>query len=138
MSCYDYSDYDENQKILQIIRFVAPDLDDVTDNIVDVTINLIRPYVWKERFGKFYYEALAYLVAHRIKLHQMIAETGADSGAVVGGAITSESEGDLSRAYGSAGGNSKGYTDTLDKTVYGLEFKRIRDMCVVGVCTRFG
>ena len=40
MSCYDYSDYDENQKILQIIRFVAPDLDDVTDNIVDVTINL--------------------------------------------------------------------------------------------------
>ncbi len=137
MKCYDYSFYDENQKILTLIRMLAPDLNEVTDNIVEATIDITRPHIWKERFGKFYYEALAYLVAHRIKLHQMISETGAESGAVVGGAITSESEGDLSRAYGSAGGNSKSYTDTLDKTVYGLEFKRIRDMCVVGVCTRF-
>lgn len=138
MSCCDYANYEENQKILGLVRMLAPDLNDIPDQIVDVMISLTRPHVWKERFGVFYFEALAYLVAHRMKLHQMIAETGSESGAVVGGNITSEHEGDLSRSYGSAGGSGKGYTDTLDKTAYGLEFKRIRDLCVVGVCTRFG
>lgn len=138
MTCCDYSYYDENQKVLTLIRILAPDLNDVTDDVVEVMINLARPHIWKERFGKFYYEALAYLVAHRIKLHQMVAEVGSESGSVVGGAITSEHEGDLSRSYGSAGSSGKGYTDTFGKTVYGLEFKKIRDMCVVGVCTRFG
>lgn len=138
MGCYNYSNYEENQRILTLIRMLAPDLNDITDNIVEAAIDITRPHVWKVRFGVFYNEALAYLVAHRLKLHQMISETGSDSGSVVGGAITSESEGDLSRGYGSAGGSNKGYTDTLDKTVYGLEFQRIRDMCVVGVCTRFG
>lgn len=131
-------DKTDDEKIIELIRVFAPDLDEINDDILAVLIQVNSPYVWKERFGAFYHEAMAYYVAHKALLHQMIANTGGASGGVVGGAITSEREGDLSRSYGSAGGTSKSYVDTLDKTVYGLEFKRIRDMCLVGVCTRFG
>lgn len=124
------------QKILQIVRVVAPDLVELSDNMLLALINLHKHHVSKSRFGEFYYEAVAYYVAHKAALHQLIAANGADNGSVVGG-ITSEHEGDLSRSYGSGGSGVHGYTDTLDKTIYGLEFKRIRDMCIVPMATRF-
>lgn len=134
-SCRCAVDEDE-QMIFQLIRALAPDLDDISDNMLMVLISINKHYVSKEKFKSFYHEAVAYLVAHKAVLHQSIASEGAGSNALVGG-ITSEHEGDLSRSYGSGGSGARGYTDTFDKTLYGLEFKRIRDMCIVPVATRF-
>lgn len=131
-----YTADEEEEKIFRLIRMLAPDLDDVSDSVIMVLIDINKHYVSKEKFKSFYYEAVAYLVAHKAILHQSIASEGASSNALVGG-ITSEHEGDLSRSYGSGGSGTRGYTDTFDKTLYGLEFKRIRDMCIVPVATRF-
>lgn len=131
-----YTADEEEEKIFRLIRMLAPDLDDVSDSVIMVLIDINKHYVSKEKFKSFYCEAVAYLVAHKAVLHQSIASEGAGSNALVGG-ITSEHEGDLSRSYGSGGSGTRGYTDTFDKTLYGLEFKRIRDMCIVPVTTRF-
>ncbi len=135
-SCNHTADEDE-QKIFHLVRMLAPDLDELSDNMIYTLIDLHKHYVSKVKFGVFYHEAVAYLVAHKATVHQMLAASGAESGAMVGGGITSEHEGDLSRSYGSAGSGNRGYNDTFDKTFYGLEFKRIRDMCIAPIATRF-
>lgn len=138
MDClYDRIDA-EDKKILELIRFIAPDLGDVNDDIALTAIGMYRKHLWKERFGSFYYEALAYYTAHNIKIHQLIGMQGAEAGGVTGGQITSEREGDLSRSYGSVSGSGGGYSASLGKTAYGLEFLRIRDMAMLAACTRFG
>ena len=137
MPCNHY--VNDNKKVIGLIRFLAPDLSEVNDEIISAAIDIYSRHLWRERFGKFYDEALAYYVAHHVKLHELIAYQGSDAGGVVGGAITSEHEGDLSRSYGSvSGGVSDGYSASLMKTWYGQQFLRIRDMSVMAVATRFG
>lgn len=135
MPCHDNVD----EQVIKTIRFLAPDLADVNDEIISVAIRIYSRHLWRERFGKFYIEALAYYVAHHVKLHELISNQGADAGGVVGGPITSEHEGDLSRSYGSvSGGISDGYSASLMKTWYGQQFLRIRDMAIMAVATRYG
>ena len=137
MSCHH--NVIDNTKIIDLIRFLAPDLSEVNDEIIGAAINIYSRHLWRERFGKFYDEALAYYVAHHVKLHELIAYQGSDAGGVVGGPITSEHEGDLSRSYGNVSGTpSDGYSASLMKTWYGQQFLRIRDMAIAPVMTRFG
>lgn len=63
---------------------------------------------------------------------------GQDLRAATAGSLVSEKEGDLARSYSSSGVGTGSYIDNLDKTAYGMEFKRIRDMCIVSIVTRFG
>lgn len=132
----------ENERILLIIRTLAPDLSEVDDKTILMLIDLHRPYVWKKRFGDLYEQALAYLVAHQAALYRMAESAGSSNAMLVSGPITSEHEGDLSRSYGSAssgsiGGSGKN-TGTYDRTIYGMKFLELRNMCVIGAVTRFG
>lgn len=130
---------DENKtKVLSIIRFIAEDLSDVDDDDINVAIELFEPFVWEERFGSMYSQALAYFVAHKLKYKLLTAEQGSNSAYIVGGQITSEHEGDLSISYGGTSSGSNGFTDDLDKTIYGIEFKRLRQMFITTAITRFG
>lgn len=138
MACWGERIDKDEQEVLKLIRFIAPDLGDVNDEIVLTAIGIYKKHLWKERFGSFYKEALAYYTAHHIKINQLVAVQGADAGGVTGGQITSEHEGDLSRSYGSVGGSGGGYSASLSKTAYGLEFLRLRDMAMMAACTRFG
>lgn len=133
----------EEEEFLEIFRIIAPELSDTTDAMILAMRKLCLPMISQCRFGDLYDQALAYLVAHRLTYQNMIAAGGgAGSAGVVAGNVVSEKEGDLQRSYGSSGssgnGSGSGYTDTLDKTAYGLEFKRIRDMVIVTAMTRFG
>ena len=115
---------------------MAPDLEAVTDATLRSLIAVYAPYVWKKRFGGFYHAALAFFIAHQAKLRELIAEYGSDGAAVVGGGVTSEHEGDLSRSYGSIAASSDD-DELLSKTVYGLEYKRLKKMLIVPVMTRY-
>lgn len=117
---------------------LAPDLADAKEDMIIAMRNLCEPMVNKERFGDLYDQALAYLVAHRLAYINVIAENGAGSSAATAGSLVSEKEGDLARSYSSSGIGTGSYIDNLDKTAYGMEFKRIRDMCIVSIVTRFG
>lgn len=128
------------EKIKKSFSVLCPELT-LTDEEFDIYIDLIEPMLSEQKFGKLYITAFAYLVAHHVVLRRLI--TNADGGSGVGASsisivntITSEKEGDLQRSYGTSVTNASGALDLLDKTYYGLEFKRIRAMCIVPVVTR--
>lgn len=129
------------KNFITLFRLLAPDLSSVDDEQILAMRLLCEPMLNKERFGDLYEQALVYLVAHRLSYTNSIATGGAGSTGLIAGNIVSEKEGDLARSFGSAIGGGNGatsYMDSLDKTAYGLEFKRIRDMCIFTVVTRFG
>ena len=132
----------DDAKFLETFRLLAPDLADATDDLVLAYRKLAEPMISESKFGDLYPQALVYLTAHRMAYQNLIAEGGSSSGAVIAGNVISEKEGDLQRSYGSAGGGTSGngsnYTDSYDKTAYGILFKQIRDMRILAAATRFG
>lgn len=130
---------EDETRFIELFRLIIPGFDSVTDDMVMAMRKVCLPQVSFERFGKLYDEALCYLIAHRLTIQEVISTQGATSASLTAGAVVSEKEGDLARSFGASGSSNNGAaTDTLDKTVYGQEFKRIRNMCVLSVATRFG
>lgn len=84
---------------------------------------LSNPSVWGNKIK----EATAFLAAH------MLASTGGEggSGGGIGGAITSESVGDLSRGYSQVSLSSNGNDETYALTRYGLQYLELRRSCIV-------
>ena len=98
----------------------------------------------ERKFGKLYVTAFVYLMAHHIVMRTQIdladggTGTGSSNQSIISN-IVSEKEGDLQRSYGNGVANASSGdsgADLLDKTYYGLEFKRIRAMCIIPVVTR--
>lgn len=128
-------DIEDTLQILNVIRLIAPDLQEVGDEELIQLINLHKKYIWKKRFLKFYYDAVANYVAHKYLIQKLTTEYGGENPMVMGGGITSEHEGGLSHSYAIKA--VQGMLDPLDKTIYGIEYKRIRQQCIVPVHTRF-
>lgn len=119
-------------KIKQAFSVICPELI-LTDEELEVYINLVSPMLSESAFGNMYITAFVYLMAHHIVLRRLITQCGENGSTDVSitGSVTSEKEGDLQRSYA-----SRSVFDMLDKTYYGIEFKRLRDMCVVPIATR--
>lgn len=126
------------EKIKKSFAVICSELT-LTDEEFEVYINLIEPMLSEQKFGKLYITAFVYLIAHHVVLRKLInsADGGNGTGASdlgIVSSVTSEKEGDLQRSYGSAASGNA--LDLLEKTYYGLEFKRIRAMCIIPVVTR--
>lgn len=119
-------------KIKQAFSVICPELI-LTDEELEVYINLVSPMLSESVFGNMYITAFVYLMAHHIVLRRLITKYGENGSSDVGvtTSITSEKEGDLQRSFG-----SKADFDMLDKTYYGVEYKRLCAMCIVPVVTR--
>lgn len=52
-------------KTLQIVRLVATEFEDLSDETIEMWIDLTKPLISKKVFGKLYEQALALLTAHR-------------------------------------------------------------------------
>lgn len=131
----------DDEKFLKMFRVLAPDLQSATDDVVLAMRNIVAPTISKSKFGDLYEQALAYLIAHKLTVQNIISEQGAAATELTAGGIISEKEGDLSRSYGSKQSNVAGgscYMDSLQKTAYGQEFLNIRNMRIVSAATRFG
>lgn len=126
--------------VLEAFRIVAPEFSAMPDAAVEGIIEFTEPMLSESKFGKLYPMAHAYLVAHWLAWQQLIAAGGSGSGMVTAGAIVSEKEGDLSRSYANAGSSSANgsFADNMERTAYGLEYKRIARMVIVPVLTRMG
>lgn len=124
-------------KILAAFRQIAPEYSDKSDNEVKGLIVAYEDFVSKRTFGQLYEKAVACLVAHFLKIGDML--TAGESCALLGGSVVMEKEGDLQRQYGSnSGGKRSDYEEWLGKTVYGKMFLALRNMCVFPVLTRMG
>ena len=123
---------------LQVFRLVASEFSATSDETVDVVFALVAPQVSESKFGKLYPQAIAYLAAHWLAWQAVITSSGSTGGAATGGRVTSEKEGDLSRSYtdNSRNPTTSSFADNLDRTAYGLEFKRLARMAIVPLVTR--
>lgn len=123
---------------LQAFRLVASEFSATSDETVDVVFSLVAPQVSESKFGKLYPQAIAYLAAHWLAWQAVITSSGSTGGAATGGRVTSEKEGDLSRSYtdNSRNPTTSSFADNLDRTAYGLEFKRLTRMAIVPLVTR--
>lgn len=133
----------DDSRFVDYFRFLAPEVN-VPDEHVLMMKKLCEPLVSRCQFGDLYDQALVNLVAHKLVIRNFAECSGEDasmSSKLVAGSVVSEKEGDLARSYGFTGSGSNGDSgdiDLLEKTAYGLEYRRIRGMCILAVATRFG
>lgn len=82
-------------------------------------------------FGSKRNLATAYLAAHMLEISMQSGSGGSGTG----GLVTSEKEGQLARSYGAVGG-AAGSGSEYERTVWGMEFLRIRKQCIFRPTTR--
>jgi hypothetical protein len=116
---------------IQVFRLIAPEFKPVGDGDLADWIELVKPYISKKVFGKFYDQALAYLAAHKMKL----AGLGDDTYGTVAESmrLASVSEGDSSISFNSA----QAPTTTGDSeyliTPYGVQFVNIKRYVIIPI-----
>ena len=134
---------------LRIFRMEAPEFaaipdEDVVDEQGNITQYGVKSYlalyandISCRKFGKRYAKALAYLVAHHMKMNDLGTSTETDGLGSMGLAlrIASASEGETSVSFrnGVSGGSGTAYDDYLALSVYGTKFLFLRRSTVLGI-----
>lgn len=114
---------------LTVLRTIAPEFLDVSDDVVETWLELTEPLVSKNAFGAAYEQAVAYLTAHRMKMAGL-GEESLFGTAIDRAGVASYTEGSTSVSFG-AGASSAGAGDSsLEQTPYGLEYLRLRQMVI--------
>lgn len=117
--------YDE---ILELIRKIAPEFNDVADEEMEGFIDVYADLISERYFGKHYNKAVAFLVAHQFTLFNIASnsEAGAGDSSLIAGDILMEKEGDLQRQYGNVNTSDSETDNLLNKTYYGKMFIALR------------
>lgn len=117
--------YDE---ILELIRKIAPEFNDVADEEMEDFIDVYADLVSERYFGKHYNKAVAFLVAHQLTLFNIAnsSEAGVGDSSLIAGDILMEKEGDLQRQYGNVNTSNSEADSLLNKTYYGKMFISLR------------
>ncbi len=117
--------YDE---ILELIRKIAPEFNDVADEEMEDFIDVYADLVSERYFGKHYNKAVAFLVAHQLTLFNIAnsSEAGAGDSSLIAGDVLMEKEGDLQRQYGNVNTSNSEADSLLNKTYYGKMFISLR------------
>lgn len=122
-----------------ILRLVAPEFGQVTDEELSKWLSLCAPLISKRKFGALYDQALALLAAHRMKLSGKYEpeETAAIQSIANSGRVASYTEGQVSISFNSSAGS--GSSDaTYELTSYGQQFIELRRSLVVPITIRGG
>lgn len=118
-----------------LIRTVAPEYKDETDEVLTVWLDLAAQRLDETTWGKVYAQALAYLAAHLLTVARRgvsgLPGSGAGAGQGASGAVTSISTGDWSIGFAGGMNGSEGGVDTLAEsslltTRFGKEFVALR------------
>lgn len=117
--------YDE---ILELIRKIAPEFNDVADEELEDFIDVYADLVSERYFGKHYNKAVAFLVTHQLTLFNIAnsSEAGAGDSSLIAGDVLMEKEGDLQRQYGNVNTSNSEADSLLNKTYYGKMFISLR------------
>ena len=127
-------------EVIGTIRLIAPEFDGVAKREIKKWVELCAPLVSSKRFGSLYIQALAYLVAHRMKLTGIGVAEGEDPlgdiGKISGGALSrvgSFSEGDTSISFNSSSSQQSAPDADLALTQYGVQYLSLRRMRVLPI-----
>ncbi len=127
------------RKTAAIIRMIAPEYKDKAKEELRSWIELAEPYISERKFGKLYYQALAYLTAHKMSLN--MPETGQEDEVRISAKdamnVASYTEGSTSISFNNSAasaGSTAGADAEYLLTTYGLQFLAIRKQCIVPIC----
>lgn len=130
---------DSVRKIAAIVRNVAPEFKDKTDDDLKFWIELAEPYISENQYGKLYPQAMAYLTAHKISLNAPAESKEGEVSVSVKSTmnVASYTEGSTSISFNNSAVSSGGTTSGVDTeyllTAYGLQFLAIRKRCIVPI-----
>lgn len=116
--------------VVETIKLVAPEFKNSVDDIAQ-WVEIVKPHISEKKFGALYTQALAYLTAHYMKMSGL----GDNTLGTVGDSmrVASVSEGNTSVSYNSGLYNSQDADSELSLTPYGIQYKRIRELCIIPV-----
>ena len=125
-------------EIIDIIKLVAPEFEEVSDEDICAWVHLCEPFVDKKVFGVFYTQAVAYLACHKMKLAGAGSEASGGVGAALGAVgsgygITSISAGQSSISFAAGIASSAEQDAEFMRTQYGLQFVQLRKLVVVPI-----
>ena len=129
------------RKVASIIKTVAPEYKDKSIDDLRIWIELAEPYISESKFGRLYYQALAYLTAHKMSLNPAEPEQNTESGISVSVKdmmnVASYTEGSTSISFNNSASSAGGTSSVADAeyllTTYGLQFLAIRKQCIVPI-----
>lgn len=132
---------DSVRKIAAILRTIAPEFKDKTDDDLRIWIELAEPYLSESKYGKLYPQAIAYLAAHKMSLNAPAqagsAEEKIDISVKNTMNVASFTEGSTSISFNNSavsGGAASGDADAeYLLTAYGLQFLAIKKRCIVPI-----
>lgn len=132
---------DSVRKIAAILRTIAPEFKDKTDDDLRVWIEMAEPYLSEGKYGKLYPQAIAYLTAHKMSLNVPAqagsAEEKIDISVKNTMNVASYTEGSTSISFNNSavsGGAASGDADAeYLLTAYGLQFLAIKKRCIVPI-----
>lgn len=116
---------------LEIFRLIATEFGDIDDGTVEKWIELVKPLISAKRFGETYNQALALLVAHRLKM----AGYGEDSNGTIGDTLRvgNYSEGETSIGFNVSQATNLLVDAELTLTAYGLQFLSLRRSRIISI-----
>ena len=125
---------DSVRKVITVLKVIAPEYQDMPEENLKIWIELAEPYVSENKFGSLYYQALAYLTAHKISLNTP-AKQGKETTSVKSTMhVASYAEGSTNISFNNpaASGTADADAEFL-LTAYGLQFLSIREQCIVPI-----
>lgn len=125
---------------IAIIRLVAPEFEKVSEEDLSKWVSLCKPLISKKKFGELYNQALALIVAHRMKLSGKYEpeETAAIQSIANSGRVASYTEGQVSISFNSAASAGASSDATYELTAYGQQFLELRRSLIVPITIRGG
>lgn len=132
---------DSVRKIAAILRTIAPEFKDKTDDYLRIWIELAEPYLSEGKYGKLYPQAIAYLTAHKMSLNVPVSAgtqgEKIDTSVKNTMNVASFTEGSTSISFNNSavsGGAASGDADAeYLLTAYGLQFLAIKKRCIVPI-----
>jgi hypothetical protein len=117
--------------VLQRIRLLAREFEDVPDDTVEQWIEMVSPLISRKVFGKLYDLGVALLAAHNMKLTGL----GDDTYGTVAESmrLSSVSEGDSTISFNAAQSPTGSADDVYKTTVYGVQFLNILHRVVIPI-----
>ena len=124
-------DYD---KVINMMRAIGEEFSDLSDDKIRFWIDFVRPMVSKKQFGNLYYQALALLICHKLKMDGLGENTLGELGKIGNSyAASSVSDGGSSISFASTGAGNLQADAEYTMTIYGTQYLQLRRMCVVPI-----
>ena len=116
---------------LEVFRMIGTEFEAMEDKDVQKWIDLVTPLISKRVFGDAYYQALALLAAHKLKMNGYgDSSVGSVDDSI---RVSSYSEGSTSIGFSVSQGNNIQVDVEYALTVYGLQYLTLRRQRIIPI-----